>query len=104
MYRSDSGADTRDSENTFPASLADERKRGRGGEAYGARKETKRGREERKEKVKGGEMKVETRALSFFNSLDSNFSPIVCISIIVVAVIKHFGNVGDFLFLKPPCQ
>lgn len=36
MCRSDSGADTRDSENTFPASLADERKkREGGGEAYG---------------------------------------------------------------------
>lgn len=32
---SDSGADTRDSENTFPASLADERTGGRGGEVYG---------------------------------------------------------------------
>lgn len=29
MCRPDSGADTRDSENTFPASLADERRRGR---------------------------------------------------------------------------
>lgn len=38
-----------------------------------------------------------------FNFLVSNFSPIVCISI-VVTVIKHFGNGGDFLFLKPPCQ
>lgn len=36
VCRSDSGADTRDSENTFPASLADERKkREGGGEAYG---------------------------------------------------------------------
>lgn len=32
MCRSDSGADTRDSENTFPASLADERKKRESGE------------------------------------------------------------------------
>lgn len=34
VCRSDSGADTRGSENTFPASLADESERGRGGKTY----------------------------------------------------------------------
>lgn len=39
-----------------------------------------------------------------FNSLDANFSPVVDVSIIIFTVIKHFGNVGNFLFLKPLCQ
>lgn len=41
MCRSDSAADTRDSENTFPASLADEKKREEQGKPYRGRKETK---------------------------------------------------------------
>lgn len=40
MCRSDSGADTRDSEDSLPASLADESKKGRGWKMYGDRKET----------------------------------------------------------------
>lgn len=48
MCRSDSGADTRDSENTFPASLADEREK----ERRGNHAETGRSREEGKKKVK----------------------------------------------------
>lgn len=102
MCRSDSGADTRDSENAFPASLADERKGGRGGEACGEEEESKKKKEMRE---------VEKRARGkpsfvhyLFNSLDSNFSSIVGVSIIAVTVINHFGNVGDFLFIKPPCQ
>lgn len=37
---SDSGADTRDSESTLPASLADEREKGRGWKIYRDRKKT----------------------------------------------------------------
>lgn len=40
MCGSDSGADTRDSESTLPASLADEREKGRGWKIYRDRKET----------------------------------------------------------------
>lgn len=58
-----------------------------------------------KESEKGGEDEERNSFAHYlFNSLESNFSPTVGVSIIVVTVIKHFGNVGDFLFLKPPCQ
>lgn len=40
MCESDSGADTRDSESTLPASLADEREKGRGWKIYRDRKKT----------------------------------------------------------------
>lgn len=40
MCGSDSGADTRDSESTLPASLADEREKGRGWKIYRDRKKT----------------------------------------------------------------
>ena len=46
MCRSDSAADTRDSENTFPASLADERNAARGG--GDGKKQKRDGEEERK--------------------------------------------------------
>lgn len=52
MCRSDSGADTRDSENTFLASLANERRERERGEKHTKRKETKRSRKEREKKVK----------------------------------------------------
>lgn len=55
----------------------------------------RRERQERKREVK----EVGTKACPapyLFNSPDSNFSPVVDISIIVVSVIKHSGYVGDF--------
>lgn len=78
--------------------MREERERERE-ERHTKRKETKRSRKERKKKVKQEEIK-KVKSLVFvlylFNSLDSNFSPVVGVSIIVVAVIKHFGSVGDF--------
>lgn len=61
MCKSDSGADTRDSENPFPASLADERKR-EGGEAFGDRKKKKKSKERNEESGQGSkeEMGKET--------------------------------------------
>lgn len=41
MCRSDSGADTRDSENTFLASLANERRERERGEAYKEKRDKK---------------------------------------------------------------
>lgn len=86
MCRSDSGADTRDSENTFPASLADEKNRRE------LRRRTRRQRRRRKLKKENEEATTVLLLL---------LTPQV-----VVTVIKHFGNVGDFVsrFLKPPCQ
>lgn len=57
MCRSDSGADARDSENTFPASLAEEKKKEAGGKPHRDRKETKRSGGETKKKVSEDEMK-----------------------------------------------
>lgn len=107
MCRSDSGADTRDSENTFPASMAEEKKQEAGGKPDRLKRIVK----ERKKKVSEDEMKKgDNRGKKkyifshyLFNFLVSNFSPIVSISF-VATVIKHFGHAGDFLFLKPPCQ
>lgn len=102
MCRSDSGADTRDSESAVPASLADERKK---------RERRRRMQRKGRKKLKKKKRKVEKRARGkpsfvhyLFNSLDSNFSPIVGVSIIVVTVINHSGSVGDFLFIKAACQ
>lgn len=74
MCRSDSGADTRDSENTFPASKADERKKNEP-------------EEEKKQTERGGKRKLtrEANLVHYLcNSPDSNSSSIVCFSLLVL--------------------
>lgn len=66
MCRSDSGADTRDSENTFPASLADERKKKEREEEK--HMETERSRNKEKKKVKARDRKPSFNR-NLFNSL-----------------------------------